>query len=103
MQASPNRFLNSFDVAQYLVIPEAKYSETCRAQVHRAGVIFLGVFRVLPAVYFDDQHCFEANKVENVVSKGMLPAKSEAAHLPAPQTLPQAQLRVGHVIAQSAL
>jgi len=44
---------------------------------------------MLPAIYFDNQSSFETNKIYNVISQWLLPAKLESVNLPKTKLLPE--------------
>ena len=57
---------------------------------------------MLTAICLNDQPCFQARKVSDVVIDRHLPAESKSADLPLPQETPQGTLRVCHVLAEIA-
>ena len=58
---------------------------------------------MLTSVNFHHQHRVEPHKINDVISKRMLPAKLELSQLLAPQKAPQTLLCFCHVATQSTL
>ena len=52
---------------------------------------------MLSAIYLDDDTRFEAYKIDNVFSKGLLSAELETFDLALAKHFPQVPLRFGHV------
>jgi hypothetical protein len=86
-----------------VIIPEAQDSEARFTQCRGSSVVLFNSLGMLSAVNLDCEHRFQTDKVENVITEGVLPAKLESLHLPASQTAPQAQLGVRHILPQDAL
>jgi hypothetical protein len=96
-----NRLPHPFQVLQYFVIPESYHRESLRFEPLRSRVIRLLLFRMLPAIQFDDQFPVETDKVDNVISDGLLASEFEALRLSSAQMLPQQSLGVSRVFAQT--
>jgi hypothetical protein len=54
---------------------------------------------MLSPIHLNYHFLFEADKIENVIRKWMLPAKFQTGNLPASQKVPQSLLCIGHVVA----
>ena len=98
---SSNRLPNPFHVLQYFVVPESYHLESLDFEPLRSRGISLLLFGMLPAVQFDDEFLFETDKVDNVISDGLLASEFEALRLFGAQMLPQQSLGVGGVFAQT--
>jgi hypothetical protein len=53
---------------------------------------------MLPPIYLNDQFAFQADKIEDEITKWMLTAKLQTANLTTSQKMPQGLFRAGHVI-----
>ena len=86
------------------MIPKPQYPDTACDEVTRAlliaGVPWRGV--VLASVDLNRQFRCGAIEIQHEVCDGVLLAKAETVQLFATQAVPQALLRVGHVLAQVA-
>ena len=58
---------------------------------------------MLSPVYLNDQFVFQADKIEDVITKRMLTAKLETRDLPATQNLPQSLFGISRFIPQRLL
>jgi hypothetical protein len=58
---------------------------------------------MLTTIDFYGQLCLETNKVDDVVSERVLPAKLEATYLFSLQRPPETSFSIGHALAQSSL
>jgi len=70
------------------MIPESQHAETRCAKLRCARVIAVGAFSVLAAVHFNNQHRFQGDEVEYVISERMLPSEAKAGHLAATEVFP---------------
>jgi len=52
---------------------------------------------MLVAIDLNNEHSLQADKIDNVVTKRVLPAKFETRYLLSPQEAPQALLGICHV------
>lgn len=68
-----NALKHALKVAQYVVVPETQYGKTLTLQPGITLSIVGLRFGMLATVKFDDQFLFETNKVQDVVSKRLLP------------------------------
>jgi hypothetical protein len=73
-------FHHRLSIAKHVVVPEPQNPKP--GVLEKPGASGVSVFSVLPAVDFHRQLCFEADKVEDVVSERVLPSKFETADLP---------------------
>jgi hypothetical protein len=89
---------NVFSAVEHIVVPEAQYGEACFSQLAVTGLVRHRSV-VLPAIDFDDKLSFQTNKVQNVVTKGMLPAKFHTELLNS-KLSPKNALGVGRLPAQ---
>ena len=55
---------------------------------------------MLTAIQLDDEFLIEAGKVDNIISKGLLPAEFVTIELPAPQVQPEMHLCSRLIVAQ---
>jgi len=58
---------------------------------------------VLSPIHLNYEFVFEADEVEDVITKWMLAAKFQTGNLATSQKMPQSLFRVGHVVPQSSL
>ncbi len=54
---------------------------------------------MLSPVYLNDQFAFQADKMEDVITKRMLTEKFQSGNLATSQKMPQGLFRVGQVVA----
>jgi hypothetical protein len=54
---------------------------------------------MLAPIYFNDQFVFQANKIEDVITKWVLTAKFQTADLTTTQKMPQSLFRIRQVVA----
>ena len=94
-----NRNQNTLEIAQNIVIPESKHSVAILSQStvsYRVCCRFI----VLPAVHFNDQKSFAANKITDVAAYRLLPYKLVSVDLPVTNTIPENGFRVCLIDAQ---
>jgi hypothetical protein len=80
-----------------LAIGEAKHVKPMRVQLCRSECIDLDRIRLemLSAVELDEEPCFDAREVRDVLANGMLPAELVAAEPTIAHALPQCVLGIG--------
>ena len=96
-QLCENILQNSSWLLQYVIVPVAGDPETLGCQ---KGVPHCVTFRIrmLTTVDFDDEPHFKANKIENQVLKGGLPAELEMGEATVAEQAPHLGLRVGRFL-----
>jgi hypothetical protein len=84
------------------MIPKPQYPYTARLEAARALLIAGAPWRgvVLASVDLNRQSHCGAIEIQHKTCDGVLPAKAETVELFTTEALPQALLRVGHVLAQ---
>ena len=92
-------FNDSFHFLKNLIIPEAENAKTGGFKCQCSGLIVRQGFRVLPTIQFNDELCFERDKIQYVVVKRVLSAEFDTKLLTA-QMLPKQTFGVGCVLAQ---
>jgi hypothetical protein len=93
---------DTFAVLNDIVVPKSENRKTLRAQPCIALSIVFAIFRMLSAIKLDNQSSFQANEIDNIATKGLLPAKLKSVNLPAAKLLPKQSLGVGRVPPQLA-
>jgi hypothetical protein len=84
---------DAVDVAQDVVVPEAKHGVAVPLEKGGAGSV--GFWRVLPSVSFHDQHPLGAEKVGDVGADRGLAAELEAGELAVAEVAPKADFGIG--------
>jgi len=92
----------SFDLLQYLSVPESKDSKTGLFQPLGADFVVspLPCLAMLISIQFEYQTCLQAAEVSDVRADGMLAPELEA-ELSVAQTTPELECRVSRLSAQS--
>jgi hypothetical protein len=99
-EGGSNRFDHAIDALQNIVIPDAQNPIPLRLQPRCARFICFGPLSMLPAIDFDDEPCFQADKIGNVRTKGYLPSEAVAVDLFAAQSRPEPSFGVRWIAAQ---
>ena len=81
---------------QNLVIPKTQHGKAQAVEICRPRVVVCGLFRVLPAVCFDNQLGRYAHKINNIIPNRLLAAEFIAVQTACPHVLPQFCLRLAH-------
>jgi hypothetical protein len=103
MQSLPYRFLDHFQLMQNFIIPKSKDFKPSSFKVRCTTAVFLLKLGMLATIHLYNQFRFQANEVQDVVSKRMLPTKLLAVHLTSTQISPQQLFRLSHIISQNTL
>ena len=97
-QSCQNHLQHRRRFLQHLIIPEAQNTKARLAELAITISICRLVFRMLPAIQFDDEPGFKADEVEDKAEdkaiEGMLAAEFNA-ELAATQALPEQMLGIG--------
>jgi hypothetical protein len=93
---------HSFEIPQYIIIPESDYFESVSFQPRGPGRVSLDVLGMLAAIHFDDQAVSQAAEVHDVVADRMLAAKLRTFQAFGPQLLPKQALSLGLFAAETA-
>jgi hypothetical protein len=89
-------------VAQYLVVPETENAVPLAAHEIVAPRIVRACVGVLPAIDFDDEHRFQADKVGDVGTDADLAPEFVAVELAETKVLPELTLGVRHVLTKTS-
>ena len=81
---------------QNLVIPKTQHGKAQAVEICRPRVVVCGLFRVLPAVCFDNQLGRYAHKINNIIPNRLLAAEFIAVQTACPHVLPQFCFRLAH-------
>ena len=103
MQFLPNRFENTLDVFEYLIVPEPQHEKSRLLQKQSTCSIGLDVFRMLTAIQLDNESPFQANEIQDVVSERVLAPELAIAKLPSAKTTPEQALGFSRRSAQPSL
>ena len=102
------RFDRREDIAQDAVgifpdVPIAISPDSVAVAFEPARSLFVAMVLLFPSVLvaigLDDKAQFEADKIDDIPAKRMLPAEARTER-PAPQMFPERQFRIGRVLAQ---
>ena len=74
-QVNFNGLDHVIDFSQHLIIPKSQRPEPSLLKSSRTVRIMHSLILMLSAIDFHDQFCREANKIENVILKRVLPSK----------------------------
>ncbi len=85
-------------VLQQVMVPKAKHSEALRRKPSRAALIGAPLFRMLSTIQLHHHLFLEADEVRG--ADDLLPPKLVPCYLPRAKVSPQAQFRVGEILAQ---
>ena len=72
-------------------------------EIFRTRRIFCLLLVMLATIDLNSEHSLKADKIDDVVTKMVLPAKFEARYLPSSQGAPQTLLGVSHIATQPPL
>jgi len=78
-QSPVDRFGHGLRIAKHVVVPEPQDAKPGALKEPSARGV--NVLRVLPAVDLHRQHCFQAHKVDDVISEWVLSAKLETVEV----------------------
>ena len=71
-------FDNAVDIIHDLVVPKADNFVSQCFKIFCAFCVVFDLFQVLTAIQFEDEFLFDADKVRDEVSNGVLPSKVDA-------------------------
>ncbi len=94
----PNLFFYRFYFVKNLVVPKSKNLKTSSIEYLCPILVIPLLLSVLPAIYFNYQFIFQADKIEDVISKWMLAAKFQTTNLTASQNVPQRSFGLRHSV-----
>jgi hypothetical protein len=77
---------NAFEVFTDVAVPESNNHESQLLQMSRPVAVFFDPFGVLSSIYFDDQSCRVAVKIDNISVDRYLSPKAHALDLLVAQT-----------------
>ena len=102
MQGIPHPLQYAWQILQHLMVPKPQHAYAVRGETARAlrvaGTPWRGV--VLGSVNLDRQSHCGTIEIQHETCDGVLLAKAETVELFATEAVPQALLRVGHMLAQ---
>ena len=90
--------LDPIDVFKNLVVPEPEDLEPFRLEPLGSLCVGRRLFRMLPAIQFDDELCLETNEIGNVFPDRRLLSKTESVDPLAAQPFPQPLFRLSAVL-----
>jgi hypothetical protein len=94
---------DTIHILEDIAIPESPQNdEILSTQPSISFFIVVFLIRMLAAVDLDNQPSFETNKICNIISQWLLPAKLEPTNLPKPKPLPKQPLDLCWVPSQSS-
>jgi len=89
-----NQVNDFIDVLKYIVIPESQDIETLIPQPSISLTIVRSLLTMLSAVDLDDYPFFQADKIDDVASQRLLPAKLKTVYLPESEFPPKQPLSI---------
>src|SRR5512137_1332481 len=95
----PNLLFHRLLLVKNLIVPQPENTKTSSLQFLCAFLVILCLLSMLSPIYFNDQFVFQADEIEDVVSKWMLTAKLKTTNLTTTQKMPQSLFRIRHVVA----
>ena len=104
MQGIPHSLQYAWQILQHLMVPKPQHAYAVRGETARTLVVAGTPWRdvVLGAVNLDRQFHCGTIEIQHETCDGMLLAKTETVELFSTEAVPQALLRVGHMLAQIA-
>jgi hypothetical protein len=99
-ERSRNSFENARDIAQDIVVPETQDPIVVTGKPKIADHV-MAVVSMLPAIHFNDDTGFAANKVDGVWANRFLPNKSVTAERARTELAPQRKFGIGCITSQS--
>jgi hypothetical protein len=91
---------DTFEIAQYLIVPEVKNDVAVSTETGVALSIALAP--MLPSIDLDDQRCLDAEKVDRPSVDGYLALELESVEAPVSEGEPQLSLGVSHPLTKIA-
>jgi len=95
----PDLLSHRFLLVKNLIVPEPENTKTSCLQFLCAILAILCLLPMLAPIYFNDQFVFQADKIEDVITKWVLTAKFQTADLTTTQKMPQSLFRIRQVVA----
>jgi hypothetical protein len=102
-QCPPDYLCHRANIAHHFVVPKAQNAESRALETIRARRVFRVTRVMLAAIDLNGKHSLQADKIDDVITKRMLPAKFETRKLFPSQKAPHAPLGIGHVVTQAPL
>jgi len=96
------RFENTLDIVQNIVIPETHDAVAESFKLFRAHPVLFNADRMLTTVNFNDQLYFERDEVGRIAGDGNLPLKLIAGEPPSAQTRPYQALGIRGISPKSS-
>ena len=93
---------NTIEVCENIRIPKPQHKKSSCFQVPCPFLICFDLFRMLPAIKFDNELCVMADKIRDISKQWNLPPELEAFKLPVAKPRPENGLRIGLAFAQGA-
>ncbi len=88
-----------FFLFKNFIVPEPQNTKTSCLQFLHAILVILCPLSMLGTIYFDDQSVFQADKIEDVITKWVLTAELQTTNLTTTQKMPQNHFRIRQVTA----
>jgi hypothetical protein len=94
-ERSKDHFQHRLGLQEDFIVPESQHPKSSSLQAAISSLVIASLLEVLSTVELDDQFCFKASKVGDVVGHGYLSAESIACKLPVSQASPKVPLGIG--------
>ena len=91
---------HSLQILHHIIVPETQHQITLATQPCIPLFIICRLFGMLPAVQFDNEISFHADKIHNVTTYGFLPLEFQAHEAVRAQVIPQSLFGFGLVGAE---
>ncbi|OGU09696.1 MAG: hypothetical protein A2X82_07700 [Geobacteraceae bacterium GWC2_55_20] len=88
LYSHPNLLHYGIDFRKHFVVPESYYGKTRFLKFVSAAFIILNPLPMLSTINLNHQSDFQAGKIKNVITKGMLSAKFQTGNLTFTQQTP---------------
>ena len=95
---SPHNF-REHEVGTYqgVVIPKSNHVVTARLKVLRTPIVLRNLFKMLATIQLNDESLLDANEVDDVWRKWMLPPKFVSNEVSIAEVVPEFEFRIGGV------
>lgn len=95
-----NLFQYCFGLLQSLIIPKPQHPITLSIQKRRPPLVILKLFRMLPAVQFNNQTMLHTDKIDDISAYCLLASEFYSVQPFAAQVIPQFLLGQSHILLQ---
>jgi hypothetical protein len=98
VQRSNDGLFNSISFIENLIVPKPQYAKSLFFQPRTTFQVVRNLFRMLTSIQLNDQLLLKTDKVNNLLTYGLLSAKLISGKLTETKMLPQRTFSISHIL-----